>query len=118
MTTVSITGHARSAMLSCLEQAARAELRASSYTALRHVRCCVSDGRIVLCGTVPSFYLKQMAQCLLHRQLGGELQIANRLEVETCQTAPRRTGASHAAGRGGAEQRGRSAATEAGPGSQ
>lgn len=61
--------------------AAQAALRASSYAALRRVCCCVRDGRIVLCGTVPSYYLKQMAQCLLLRRLGAEFQLDNHLQV-------------------------------------
>ena len=60
---------------------ARAELRQSSYAALRHVACRVIDGRIVLCGRVPSFYLKQVAQCLLVQRLGTRIRLENRLEV-------------------------------------
>jgi hypothetical protein len=90
MTTVAIECSARPTREFPPEHAvAQAELHASSYTALRHVCCCVSDGRIVLCGTVPSYYLKQMAQCLMFKRLGDQFQVDNRLEVASRATESR-----------------------------
>lgn len=57
------------------------EFENSVYPELRRICCCVSDDRIVLSGTVPSFYLKQMAQCLLFRRFGGRRQVDNQLKV-------------------------------------
>ena len=37
-------------------------LRTSLYQPLRRLECRVADGIVELCGTVPSFYLKQVAQ--------------------------------------------------------
>jgi hypothetical protein len=48
-----------------LVEVARARLQASSYYALRTVRCTVQERVLVLNGCVSSFYLKQLAQSLL-----------------------------------------------------
>lgn len=60
---------------------ALAVLRASPHATLRQVNCCVIEGRAVLTGTVPSFYLKQLAQSLVMRQLGNESRVDNQLGV-------------------------------------
>jgi hypothetical protein len=57
------------------------ELQASGYRALHHLSCRVSDGRVVLCGTVPSYYLKQVAQCVVSRRFGEQWAVENRVEV-------------------------------------
>ncbi len=63
-----------------LRTAALGLLRSSGYRPLRCLNCDVRDGRAVLSGVVPSFYLKQLAQALLLRL--GELQgVKNLLEV-------------------------------------
>lgn len=67
------------------EREAQAVLRAAPYYALRRVRCSTCEGRLVLHGTVPSYYLKQMAQYLLQRQWSGDLPVENRLEVAPCE---------------------------------
>lgn len=56
-------------------------LQASAYAALRDVCCCVEGDHIVVCGSVPSFYLKQVAQCLLLQRFGTSHRIENRLAV-------------------------------------
>jgi hypothetical protein len=63
------------------ESIAQAAMRSSSYSALRDVCCCVEGDQIVVFGTVPSFYLKQIAQCLLLQRFGMNHRIENRLEV-------------------------------------
>jgi hypothetical protein len=70
------------------ERAVRAVLRDSPYTLLRRVHCYVIDCRIVLCGTVPSYYLKQVAQCLLLKRFGAEFRVENRLKVKLRRTKP------------------------------
>lgn len=62
------------------EEAVNAALRSGSYPALRSVTCHISEQRIVLSGRVPSFYLKQVAQCLLLDRF-QPLTLVNRLEV-------------------------------------
>jgi len=62
--------------------AANACLRSSAYPPLRGVRCTVDGGAVVLSGSVPSFYLKQLAQEMV-RKLDGvsDSDIVNRLHV-------------------------------------
>lgn len=42
-------------------------LRASGYPSLGRLHCQVADGVIVLMGSVPTFFLKQMAQTIVMR---------------------------------------------------
>jgi hypothetical protein len=58
-----------------------AELRTSPYRELRRVACRLEGVRLILTGTVSSFYLKQLAQGLLFRRFGDGLPIINHLEV-------------------------------------
>ena len=55
-------------------------LRESGYAPLREIHCDVSDGVVELTGSVPSFYVKQLAQTAVLRleQIRG---INNRLRV-------------------------------------
>jgi osmotically-inducible protein OsmY len=55
-------------------------LRESGYAPLREIQCDVSDGVVELTGSVPSFYVKQLAQTAVLRleQIRG---INNRLRV-------------------------------------
>ena len=67
--------------------AARGLLGSSGYRPLAHLNCEVRDGRAVLSGVVPTFYLKQLAQALLLRL--GDLQgVQNRVEVRPGGAAP------------------------------
>ena len=62
--------------------AARAEsgLRTSGYRSLRVISCESHEGRLVLRGRVPSYYLKQVAQEQVRRIEGVE-SIVNAVEV-------------------------------------
>jgi osmotically-inducible protein OsmY len=48
----------------------RNEFECSPYWALRQIRCDAGQGRIVLRGTVTSFYLKQLAVAMAARVVG------------------------------------------------
>ena len=63
-----------------LEAEARAALNKSPYRAVRQVKCICRDGAVVLTGHVPSYYLKQIAQCEVRRRL-ADTPICNSLEV-------------------------------------
>lgn len=54
--------------------------RASGYYSLTRIECEIKDGIAWLSGTVPSFYLKQLAQSLAARQ-AGVLRVVNHTEV-------------------------------------
>lgn len=56
-------------------------LREAAYAELRRVRCRSEEDRLVLEGTVTSFYLKQLAQSILLHQWGNEIPVDNRVEV-------------------------------------
>ncbi len=58
-----------------------AALRQSPYFARRPLRCEAQQGRVVLRGTVGSYYHKQMAQEIL-RRVDGVDRIENQLEVD------------------------------------
>ena len=55
-------------------------LERSNYLALRRLRCEFADGRLILNGRVPTYYLKQVAQTIV-RQLPGVRRIDNRVDV-------------------------------------
>jgi len=55
-------------------------LRRQPYSALRRVDCAYRAGRLVLCGCLPSYYLKQVAQEAV-AGLEGVEQVVNRIEV-------------------------------------
>ena len=59
---------------------AQSRLRESGYHELHPVSCDFHEGVLSLRGQVPSFYLKQVAQTLIH-QLEGVEEVNNRLEV-------------------------------------
>lgn len=56
------------------------QLASGSYAVLRNVECLEQKGRIVLRGSVPSFFLKQMAQSLVAK-VPGVLGVDNQLDV-------------------------------------
>ena len=62
---------------------ARAALRNAPYAGLRQVECRREGDSLVLTGSVPSFYLKQMAQCQLGKLWCGTVSVVNRLKVES-----------------------------------
>ncbi len=63
-----------------LHAAATAALTSSQYGALRKLDCQVADGVVEISGTVPSFYLKQLAQAAV-MHLYPEAQVRNLVEV-------------------------------------
>jgi osmotically-inducible protein OsmY len=63
-----------------VQSEAQSLLEQSNYLALRRLRCEFQDGRLVLNGRVPTFYLKQVAQTIV-RQLPAVRRIDNRVDV-------------------------------------
>ena len=61
-------------------ETAEKRFRASSYVALRSIKCEFHEGVIVLRGRVASYYLKQLAQEMV-RNLAGIGAILNVVEV-------------------------------------
>ncbi|WP_345327575.1 BON domain-containing protein [Novipirellula rosea] len=53
----------------------------SGYAALRNISCRCDDGDVVIDGTVPSYFFKQMARELA-RSVNGVHRIKNRLMVD------------------------------------
>jgi len=56
------------------------QLRQAPYLALRQVVCEVRDGVLLLRGCVPSYYMKQVAQSIVHC-VESTLEIHNQLDV-------------------------------------
>lgn len=63
-----------------LEARVRQSLHDSPYRQLQNVRCHCSDGAVRLIGTLPSFFMKQMAQETV-RRIAGVNQIENQVHV-------------------------------------
>jgi len=61
-------------------QAALTRLRSSPHRVLQSLTCVFSSGQLHLKGTVPSYYMKQMAQETI-RSVEGVEQIVNRVIV-------------------------------------
>ncbi|HQZ68168.1 MAG TPA: BON domain-containing protein [Planctomycetaceae bacterium] len=55
-------------------------LQRSGYADLRGIRCLMEDGRVTLQGIVPSFHMKQLAQCAAKRVV-GVLAVKNEIIV-------------------------------------
>ena len=66
-----------------VEAQLQADLRGSSYHALRRVKCQLQRGVLTLRGQVPSRYHKKVAQVLARSRLGGVALVRNKLEVAT-----------------------------------
>jgi hypothetical protein len=60
---------------------AEAALRRSSYHAVHHLVCDCDGGVITLRGRVPSFFLKQVAQNVVHHRLQALVTVKNLVEV-------------------------------------
>jgi osmotically-inducible protein OsmY len=67
-----------------IAEIAEATLRRSAYIELRNISCDFSGGILTLCGRVPSYYLKQLAQASV-AEVPGVIEVHNRVEV----TSPR-----------------------------
>ncbi len=65
------------------ESLIRAEFQKSTYGVLRCISCQVHDGMITLSGSVPSYYLKQVAQRLALNAVESTAVMANQLTVES-----------------------------------
>jgi len=63
-----------------VEQEALRRLRKSGYLAHHTVACKVHGTVIVLLGTLPSYYLKQLAQSIA-AEVQRDLEVVNRIEV-------------------------------------
>jgi len=63
-------------------QSAHERLHASSIYELKKVRCELHEGTLFLCGTVSSFYHKQLAQEAV-KALAATTRIVNQLDVVT-----------------------------------
>ncbi|HEY2146543.1 MAG TPA: BON domain-containing protein [Pirellulales bacterium] len=61
-------------------EAAEAILLSSPYQPIRQLKCLFRDGELTIAGSVPTFYLKQIAQMTL-QQLDGVQRISNIVEV-------------------------------------
>ncbi len=59
---------------------AQSELRRSSYRELGGLQCELCEGTLILRGSVPRFFLKQMAQVLVGR-LPDVLNVDNQIHV-------------------------------------
>jgi hypothetical protein len=57
------------------------QLRTSAYWSIRQLVCEIDRERIVLRGTVPSYYLKQVAQSLALKAIGEE-RLHSDIEVQ------------------------------------
>jgi len=69
---------------------AESRLRSNSYLALKNVSCEYQQGRLILRGCLPTYYLKQLAQEVVAR-LDGVDQIVNQIDVlETATACARR----------------------------
>jgi hypothetical protein len=64
------------------------QLRRSNYGALRNISCLASDGVLTLRGSLPTYYLKQMAQEIASR-VEGVRHVVNRIEVRRPAGEPR-----------------------------
>jgi len=71
----------KAAMRNEVADEAERRLRASSYCALYSVSSEFHEGMLVLRGTVPSFYVKQVAQEIV-RKVEGVGALVNALEVD------------------------------------
>jgi hypothetical protein len=56
------------------------QLQRSPYWSVRQLICYLEEDRVVVCGTVSSFYLKQIAQSLACKAVGAEC-VESHIEV-------------------------------------
>ncbi|WP_146577462.1 BON domain-containing protein [Neorhodopirellula pilleata] len=65
-----------------ITQAVMIRLRSSLYRVLRILTCEFRRGHLIICGTVPTYYMKQMAQETV-RPVPGVEKITNRVLVQS-----------------------------------
>jgi hypothetical protein len=71
-----------------ITEIARARLRQSSYIELHDVGCEFSGGILTLCGRVPSYHMKQLAQSCV-ADVPGVVEVHNRVDVVLPATHPK-----------------------------
>jgi osmotically-inducible protein OsmY len=69
-------------MISSVDKSVLDRLQTSPYLALREIRCEYRDGIVMLRGTLPTHYLKQVAQDLA-AGVDGVKGIVNHIEVRS-----------------------------------
>lgn len=73
---------------SSIAETAESRLRRSAYMAVGQVQCDFANGVLTLCGRLPSYYLKQIAQHAV-ADIEGIEEIVN--QVEVVPATPRRS---------------------------
>jgi osmotically-inducible protein OsmY len=68
-----------------IAEGAEIRLRSNPYLALKNVSCEYREGVLTLRGSLPSYYLKQMAQTAVAR-LDGVQRIVNEIEVNSARS--------------------------------
>jgi osmotically-inducible protein OsmY len=63
-----------------VEATVQSQLQASPYAVLRQIVCEFRDGVVFLRGRVPSYYMKQVAQNIVHC-VEGVSEVRNQLDV-------------------------------------
>ncbi len=58
------------------------QLRTSPYWAVRQLVCQIDRNRVIIRGTVPSYYLKQVAESLASKAVGLEC-VASYIDVQS-----------------------------------
>jgi hypothetical protein len=74
-------------MADSIEGKAESRLYESTYSELHHIECTFRHGILTLCGTVSTFFVRQIAQELIEDLEGIEI-IDNQLVVVRDQTTP------------------------------
>jgi len=70
-----------------IEQSVIENLREASISVANSIECEYCDGRLVMSGTLPSYYRKQMAQeCAA--QVEGVRVVINKIQVDIAETSP------------------------------
>lgn len=69
-----------------IRERAQNQLRNLPYSSFRKISCDFFEGRLILRGRVPSYFLKQLAQTIA-AQVGGVESIVNQIEVQMPQSA-------------------------------
>ncbi len=79
---IGVNSFEQSSQLKRLESKAKQALESHPHFRGRshQISCCCKNGRVVLQGAVPSFYLKQLAQEVLHK-IGQFESVENRIVV-------------------------------------
>jgi hypothetical protein len=69
------------ALQASLQVEAERALRSGPYPALKQLSCDYRGGVLVLRGCLPSYYLKQVAQEVVARQVRGVSRLDNQIQV-------------------------------------